>query len=199
MFSNNGEKIIDGKSYCHLGDGLYITCGNGKDSGSNGTFAGNAPTYSASSLPVLSFTPPVQWNTPFSSGTSPISFANPLNIGMSVNRFSPVVTLPPILNLAHLFARKRQEELQQQAIMQHAEKVQRRQLDIAASAQYGVMDKLYIQGGLDAMRKEYYRLSAGTEGPHSIYVRAAYNALAAKEKEEVNKHASDYKKCKRIL
>ena len=58
-------------------------------------------------------------------------------------------------------------------------------LDIAASTQYRIMDKLYIEGGLDAMRKEYYRLSAGTEGYNSVYARAAYNSLCAKDKEEV--------------
>lgn len=71
-----------------------------------------------------------------------------------------------------------QERKQQEALIN-------KQLDMAASAQYNIMDKLYIHGGLDEMRKEYYRLCGGTEGSNSVYARAAYNALCAKEKEEV--------------
>lgn len=57
-----------------------------------------------------------------------------------------------------------------------------KQLDMAASAQYNLMADLYKKGGLDEMRKEYNRVrSADAE---SIYTKAAYNALCAKDKEE---------------
>ena len=77
----------------------------------------------------------------------------------------------------------RREELEEQERRQQ-EALINKQLDIAASTQQNEMDKLYIQGGLDEMRKEYYRVSAGSEGPYSVYAKAAYKVLCAKEKEE---------------
>jgi len=86
-----------------------------------------------------------------------------------------------IQNYEQNYARRKeleeQERRQQEALIN-------KQLDIAASAQQNEMDKLYIQGGMDEMRKEYYRVSAGSEGPYSVYAKAAYKALCAKDKEE---------------
>ena len=76
----------------------------------------------------------------------------------------------------------RREELEEQGRRQ--QEALNKQLDIAASTQQNEMNKLYIQGGLDEMRKEYYRVSAGSEGPYSVYAKAAYKALCTKEKEE---------------
>ena len=86
-----------------------------------------------------------------------------------------------IQNYEQNYARRKeleeQERRQQEALIN-------KQLDMAASDQYNLMDKLYKQGGLDEMRKEYNRVrSADAE---SIYTKAAYNALCAKDKEEAS-------------
>ena len=204
MFSNNSDKTIDGKNYCYItgspGVRIYAPCGNGTGAGGANSLANIAPTYSASNIPNL-YAPVSEVNRPIRS--TPVAYNTSNLVQSSVyNPSSPYVdglynSTPESRMNYYIREKKAEEEAKRQQEALITANINK-QLDRAASEQYGIMDKLYIQGGLDEMRKEYYRLCGGTEGSNSVYARAAYNSLCAKDKEEtintpaVTKGANEY-------